>query len=72
MNAGTDERLMYNIFTDPSCTTVFGDGNGGSRLLINALEKGVPWVIPYYGQIPAGPDVAAGLYVDRLVLTVDF
>jgi spore coat protein U-like protein len=72
MSAGTGDRLMYNIFTDPSCTTIFGDGNGGSRQLINSLEKGIPWVFPYYGRIPAGQDVAAGLYGDRLVLTVDF
>lgn len=72
MSAGTGDRLFYNIYTDPSFTTIFGDGNGGSRKLLNTLDKGSPWVIPYYGRIPAGQDVAAGLYGDRLVLTVDF
>ena len=72
MSAGISDRLLYNIFTDSSLTTVFGDGNGGSRRLINTLDKNVPWVISYYGRIPAGQDVAAGFYSDRLVLTVDF
>ena len=72
MSAGVSDRLLYNIFTDSSFTTVFGDGNGGSRRLINTLDKNVPWVISYYGRIPTGQDVSAGYYSDRLVLTVDF
>lgn len=72
MSAGPGERLLYNIFTDSSFTTIFGDGNGGSRSLTNSLVKNVPWVITYYGRIPASQDVAAGLYNDRLVLSVDF
>jgi spore coat protein U-like protein len=72
MSAGPGDRLLYNIFTDSSFTTVFGDGNGGSRSLTNSVIKNVPWVITYYGRMPAGQDVAAGLYGDRLVLTVDF
>lgn len=72
MSASRGDRLLYNIFTDSALTTVFGDGNGGSRLLTNSVVKNVPWSIPYYGHIPANQDVAAGLYSDRLVLTVDF
>ena len=72
MSAGPGDRLLYNIFIDSSLTTVFGDGNGGSRSLTNSVVKNVPWVITYYGRMPAGQDVAAGLYGDRLVLTVDF
>lgn len=71
MSAGAN-RLTYNVFVDSSFTTVFGDGNGGSQRLSRNVDKNNPWTIPFYARIPAGQDVAAGLYGDLLTLTVDF
>lgn len=69
---GWPDRLLYNIFTDPSGTAVFGNGTGGSQVLSNSVSKTQPWNITYYGRIPPGQDIPADLYLDMLTLTVDF
>lgn len=69
--AGVD-RLRYNIFTDASYSTIFGNGTGGSQILLNAVSRTAPWNVTYYGRIPAGQDVSADLYTDILTMSVDF
>lgn len=69
--AGAD-RLLYNIFTDASYSTIFGNGTGGSQILLNAVSRKTPWNVTYYGRIPAGQDVSADLYTDILTMSVDF
>lgn len=61
--------LYYNLFTDPVRTLVWGDGSGLSRtiggLAANARH-------PLYGRIPAGQQVPAGTYTDRIMVTVTY
>ncbi|MDH3870398.1 MAG: spore coat U domain-containing protein, partial [Desulfuromonadales bacterium] len=40
--AGVD-RLRYNIFTDASYSTIFGNGTGGSQILLNTVSRTAPW-----------------------------
>ena len=65
------DRLGYLIFTDAGMTTVWGDGTRGSatvrrRVGASAVE------LPVYGRIPAGQDVGAGRFVDRVTVRVDW
>lgn len=65
------DRLSYLIFTDAGMTTIWGDGTRGSatvrrRVGASAVE------LPVYGRIPAGQDVGAGRFGDRVMVRVDW
>lgn len=74
MSAGTP-HLSYNVYTDATRTTVWGDGSGGSgtfsggfvAVLLGAFQSFV-----MYGRIPAQQAAAAGVYSDTLVITVNY
>ena len=65
-------RLGYNLFTDPSFGTVWGDGNGGTGEYVSYANpgNGTVYLVPVYGQIPARQDVAVGAYADTLTATI--
>lgn len=84
MTAGA-ETLGYNLYLDAARTIVFGDGNGGTQTLQcttgvtasgctgsnpGGANRRAAW--PIYGRIPAGQNVAAGLYSDTLQVTIVF
>ncbi len=75
-SGGTD-LLNYNIYTDASRTTIFGDGNSGTaKIELRRPPPGgkpEPWsqTITIYGRIPPGQDVSVGNYTDALTVTVD-
>jgi spore coat protein U-like protein len=66
--------LNYNIYTNPSYTTIWGDGTAGTFTQSGALSKTVEtmsWVL--YGRIPAGQlNAAPGTYTDTVQVTVTF
>lgn len=62
--------LNYNIYTSATRTIVWGDGTGGSH--IQTAYKNSTTTLDLYGQIPAGQDVAKGIYIDDLIATVNF
>lgn len=66
-------RLGYNIYTDGSYMTVWGDGTGGS------VNQGYSSVLSLgrasftgFGRLPQGQFVPAGAYGDRITVTVTF
>lgn len=66
-------KLNYNVFTNPTYMTVWGDGSGGTATvsgLIGLLLLPVNHVV--YGRIPGGQNAAAGSYSDTLSVTVSF
>lgn len=68
-------RLNYNLYTDASYSTVWGNGAGGTaRRTFSALLTIGTTNIPYtfYGRIPAGQGPPAGAYSDNVVVTVIF
>lgn len=68
--SGTD-RLNYNLFTDASLTSVWGDGTAGASVVVPHVTHGsgnIP--VTVYGAIPAGQDVSAGTYSDSVLVTV--
>ncbi len=65
--------LPYNLFLDPACTTIWGDGTGGSsRYGPLSPPNNTAVVVLIYGRIPPRQDVAPGSYADSVILTLNF
>lgn len=62
--------LSYNIYTSAARSLVWGDGTGGSST--QSAYKNTTATLTLFGQIPAGQDVANGIYTDTLIATVNF
>jgi spore coat protein U-like protein len=69
MKSGAN-TLTYNIYTSASRSIVWGDGHGGSST--QTAYKNSTTTLSLFGQIPAGQDVASGMYTDNLIATVNF
>lgn len=65
--------LHYNVFTDASRTTVWGNGTGSSIVsgTIPAPGTGIA-AHTAYGTIPAGQSPPVGSYGDALTITIDY
>jgi len=75
MHSGT-QVLGYNIYSNSTRTSVWGDGAGAPQLassmkLINPRDV-ITNNHTAYGRVPAVQDVGAGIYVDALLLTVNW
>lgn len=69
MTSGANS-LNYNLYTSAARTVVWGDGSGGSSVM--AISRNQTTTLSIFGQIPAGQDVAIGIYTDTLIATVEF
>lgn len=67
MTAGASQ-LGYNLYTDASRTTVWGDGITGNT--VSATGDAV--TVSVYGRIPARQNVPAGVYADSITVTVSY
>lgn len=69
-------ELQYNLYTTVAHNTVWGDGNGGSAKVTDgyllSLLSTVVRNYTVYGRIPAGQNVAAGVYSDVITVTVNY
>lgn len=61
--------LLYNLYTDPSHVSVWGDGSPGTGLVSFSGTAGSYTV---YGRIPAGQNVPVGTYGDTITVTLTF
>ena len=67
---GTD-LLNYNLFTDATRTSIWGDGTGGTTtVFLKNVKKNKPVTVTVYGSIPAGQNVSVGSYSDILTVTI--
>ena len=71
--------LNYNLFTNTTRTSVWGNGLGGTSLATGSFTIGPgvgngrrEVIHPVYGRIPARQDVLDGLYSDTIVVTLTF
>lgn len=66
--------LDYNLFTKANRTRVWGDGTGGTDVVIVNINKAQPTTVnaPVYGRVFSNQSPAAGFYVDNIVVTVIF
>ena len=72
----TTQTLGYNVYSDSTRTSVWGDGAGAPQLsssmkLINPRDT-ITNNHTAYGRVPAVQDVGAGIYVDALLLTLNW
>jgi spore coat protein U-like protein len=67
------EALAYNLFTDATRTSVWGDGTGGTSVYSRANPPNNSNLsLTVYGQIPPGQDVSAGTFSDTVSATINF
>ena len=63
--------LAYNLFTDPTRLTIWGDGSAGTGIF-NGSGTGSNIGTPVYGRIPASQNAFVGTYNDVVTVTVTF
>ena len=71
MLGDTAAHLIYELYTDTSRTTVWGD-TASTALDIPAAPDRNPRTFSVYGRVTAGQDAAVGTYTDTVVATVNF
>ena len=67
--------LTYNLYTDATRSTVWGDGNAGTSTVADAYVLTSVTVTRnhvVYGRLFAGQNVNAGSYADSVMVTVNF
>jgi spore coat protein U-like protein len=64
------KSLNYNLYTNASRSTVWGDGTGGSRSVTINADRST--TLSVFGQIPARQDASVGTYTDSILQTVEF
>jgi spore coat protein U-like protein len=63
-------QLGYNIYTDFSFSTVWGDGTQGTQTV--QINTGAEPLVPVFGRVPAQQSAIAGNYSDTITVTVSF
>lgn len=63
-------RMYYNLFTSAARTVVWGNGTGGSATM--GIYNNSVSTLNIFGQIPEGQDASVGMYMDNIIVTVDF
>ena len=61
--------LFYNLYTDPSRLSLWGDGSPGTNIVSFSGTAGSYTV---YGRIPARQNVPVGSYGDTITVTLTF
>ena len=64
-----NDYLSYEIYTDPSRTTVW---NTSSNRVSYTATSSAPATINVYGRIPPQPNVRSGTYSDTVTITATF
>lgn len=67
--AGAGDVLVYNLYTNASRSTVWGDGGSGSAVVSGTGSSAHQTV---YGRIRAGQNPHFGSYADNVTITVGF
>ena len=72
MQSGGPDLLSYNLYTNPSFSTIWGDGNGPSSSQTAFITSDTPFTAVIYGRIPAGQKVPVGTYSDVITVTIEW
>lgn len=62
--------LIYNLYTDPSYSFIWGDGSGVTNTVSSSTST--TQLHDIYGRIPAQQDVNVGTYTDVIMVTIEF
>lgn len=69
-HSSQSDRLNYNLFTNSSRTTIWGNGTGGTATITCTVLLSLPCTLTVYAQIPALQNVSVGSYSDTVTITV--
>jgi spore coat protein U-like protein len=66
--------LEYNLYTDATYQTVWGNGIAGSIIVSGSTSDTLPTNHTVYGRIPLNTQLAAvsGSYTDSIAITVTY
>jgi spore coat protein U-like protein len=68
-----NQKLLYNLFVDPTLKTMWGDGNQGTAVLSGICLTNTTCTQTVYAYIPAGQRAAnVGEYHDDIVATLNY
>ena len=62
-------ELFYNLYTDATRTTIWGDATGGTAIV---TATGIGEHHTVYGRVPARQNAFVGSYADSVVVTITF
>jgi spore coat protein U-like protein len=66
-------QLQYNLYLDPSRSTVWGDGSSGTGQYGPTLPpNGANVLLNIYGRMPSRQNVHVGAYSDTVVVSIVF
>lgn len=63
-----DTFLSYQLYTDSTRSTIWGDGSGGSM----AVSQASPGISTVYARLPARQSVSAGTFTDTILVTITY
>ena len=69
MNAGTGEYLVYQVYSDVSRKTIWGNSAPTGVALTGT---GAPQTLTVYGSIPSAQIVTKGEYSDQIIVTITY
>ncbi|NPT53884.1 Csu type fimbrial protein [Paraburkholderia elongata] len=70
---GASDVLNYQLYTDTTRQTIWGDGTGGTQTMtLNLKDNPRVGLFTIYGQVPGGQDVSVGAYNAMLIMTLSF
>jgi spore coat protein U-like protein len=72
MSGPSNGRLAYELYTDPSFSTRWGDGSGAGTLVTGQSDGETTDRLTVYGRVPRQGAVPAGSYSDSLVVELSF
>lgn len=67
----SSNTLSYNLYTDVTYTTVWGDGTGGSSP-VAGTGSGSLQSLTVYGRVPSGQGEPTGSYSDTVTATITY
>ena len=68
LQSGTNQ-LLYNLYTDTTHQTIWGDGSSGTMTVSGSSTNGD---YPVYGRVPAGQNPYVGSYSDAITVTLTY
>ncbi len=73
MSNAKGSTLRYNLFTDATRTTVWGDGLSDGTSTIDFTNNGITTsFMVFYGRVPPGQQPSIGDYTDSVVVTLRY
>ncbi len=69
---GNMDQLQYQLYLDPACSTIWGDGASGSAGGISGVGSGSPQLYTVYGRILPQDTPNADLYSSIITASLTF